>query len=494
MSGPTRKARARCREDPERYRPCVRCGGCLPPYGRWPEGVVCQHCAARAKRTSGVCAGCSHQGVLPGFDADGRPICRTCSGISLPVDCLRCATEAWLYRAGTCWRCALADQVDALLAGPDGNPPMALVPLADALKGMASANSGITWLRSARVQEMLRQLASGEVALTHAAIDALPASRTVEHMRELLVAHGALPGRDRYLAAFQRWCAPKLASVADPEHRRAVEAFVRWHVLPHLRNHAADTAVGTNSFLRAKQSVTTAIELLEWLSQRGRSLAEWTQGDVDAWFAGGTSTRKLSHPFAYWAIRTRRAGRVDVPRAEPRSHPKVSESERLSSLRRLLLNDALHLHWRVAGALVLLFGQPAVRISGLRLEQLSVLDGGRVRIRIAADWLEVPEPLAVLVCTHLAARPNMQTATNATSPWVFPGVLAGRHIDPGTLVTQLRSIGVPVMATKTGTWHQLVREGPPTLLAQALGISPVTAMKHAQAAGADWLRYASLAR
>lgn len=100
--------------------------------------------------------------------------------------------------------------------------------------------------------------------------------------------------------------------------------------------------------------------------------------------------------------------------------------------------------------------------------------------------------MSVLVAAHLAARPNMQTAANAQSQWVFPGCVAGRHIDPACLVTKLGSIGVPVMATKTGTWHQLVREGPPTLLAEALGISPMTAMKHAQAAGADWLRYASL--
>ena len=52
-------------------------------------------------------------------------------------------------------------------------------------------------------------------------------------------------------------------------------------------------------------------------------------------------TRKLSHPFVYWAIRTRRARKVDVPAFEPRSHPKVGESERLASLRRLLLNDTL---------------------------------------------------------------------------------------------------------------------------------------------------------
>jgi hypothetical protein len=62
------------------------------------------------------------------------------------------------------------------------------------------------------------------------------------------------------------------------------------------------------------------------------------------------------------------------------------------------------------------------------------------------------------------------------------------------LVTKLRRIGIPVMATRTGTWQQLVREGPATVLAEALGISRVTAMRHAQRAGADWLRYAACGR
>ena len=48
------------------------------------------------------------------------------------------------------------------------------------------------------------------------------------------------------------------------------------------------------------------------------------------------------------------------------------------------------------------------------------------------------------------------------------------------------------MAARAGTWHQLVREGPPSVLAEALGISPTTAMKHAETAGADWQRYAAL--
>jgi hypothetical protein len=292
----------------------------------------------------------------------------------------------------------------------------------------------------------------------------------------------------------QRWLDTKLAAIEDVEQRRLIQSFARWHLLPHLREQIEHGGVTPNTFLRTKQSTTVAIQLVAWLAERGQSAAYWTQHDLDAWFSDGTSTRHHSLSFIYWAIKTRRAPALEVPRPQPRSHPKVGEGDRLDSLRRLLLSDSIHLHWRVAGALVLLYGQPADRIAELPLDRVSALEDSRVRVRLAADWLDVPEPLSTLVQAYLAGRPNMRTAANPSCPWLFPGGMPGRPMNVGTLVRELAEIGVPVMATKTATWQQLVREGPPSVLAQALGISPVTAMKHAQRAGADWLRYAALSR
>ena len=164
MSGRPRKARVRQAPDPGRHRPCARCGECYPPYGRWPEGVVCEYCARLGMRTSGTCATCGHVGALPGLDDKRSPTCRACSGISLPLDCLRCGAEGQLYRAATCIRCALADDVDLLLGGPQGIIPSPLRPLADAIKTMASERSGITWLQSPKVKDLLRGLGRGEIA------------------------------------------------------------------------------------------------------------------------------------------------------------------------------------------------------------------------------------------------------------------------------------------------------------------------------------------
>ena len=80
------------------------------------------------------------------------------------------------------------------------------------------------WIRrNTAVQTTLRQLATGEASLDHATFDQLP-GRTTEYLRGLLVEHGCLPSRDRYLAAFENWLPAKLDRIPDPScaspHRR----------------------------------------------------------------------------------------------------------------------------------------------------------------------------------------------------------------------------------------------------------------------------------
>jgi hypothetical protein len=142
----------------------------------------------------------------------------------------------------------------------------------------------------------------------------------------------------------------------------------------------------------------------------------------------------------------------------------------------------------------LLFGQPGERIAGLTIGQVKVEPDERVLLNPAGDWIDVPEPLATLLRTYLTCRRNMATAANPDSAWLFPGGMPGRHIGAGHIASSLRAAGVPVLAARMGTWRQLVREAPPSILAAALGIAPVTAMKHAERAGGDWLRYAALRR
>ncbi len=117
--------------------------------------------------------------------------------------------------------------------------------------------------------------------------------------------------------------------------------------------------------------------------------------------------------------------------------------------------------------------------------------GAETRLKLGADWLDVPEPVAALLRQHLRDRSNMTTAANPASPWLFPGQLAGEHRSYRRLVRMLHQLGIPARAARLAAWRELARQAPPAILADALGVSAGTAMRHASLGGADWSAYAA---
>ena len=372
--------------------------------------------------------------------------------------------------------------------------PAHLRPLADGLVSMRRPQSGVVWLRrSAITREALRDLARDRIPCSHAALDALGADRAVEYLRLLLVRYGVLPPRDRRLADFQRWAAAKLDGIGNAEHRQLLERFLRWRLLRHLRSGSATAApLGHGPYQRAKQRLTVAIAFLAWLAGRGRQLGECTQHDLDQWFATGPTTRRHVITFLSWARQQRIIRNVEIPviSTDGAEACPPGTDARLAAIRRLLLDETLALGDRLAGCLVVLYGQQPSRIAALRTTDVSCADGA-TRLKLGADWLDVPEPVAALLRRHLRNRSNMTTAANPASPWLFPGQLAGEHRSYRRLVRVLHQLGIPARASRLAAWRELVREAPPAVLADALGVSPGTAMRHAFLGGADWSAYAA---
>jgi len=486
----TRRARARTiPSDPTRWAPCTRCGTSYQRARLWPEGRVCHYCATAALQRHGRCASCDHDGVLPGFDTAGAPTCLTCSQIPAEAHCRRCGAEAPLGRSSTCWRCQLTRKTQTLLAGPGGTVPTPLQPLADAITTMPSANSGHTWLSNPSVARVLAQLTSGEVSLDHAALDRLPASRTVEHLRGLLIAEGCLFARDPHLAGYERWLATKLDTISDPEHRKTIDRFAHWHLLRQLRARAADGPISDGAFLNAKQSTTVAVGFLTWLAGRGIELHQLSQHELDAWFAAGPTTRKHAVRFLYWARDQRIVANLDIPVAHTNNTHLMGPRQRLDHLRRVLTDDTLGLAPRLAGALVLLFGASLDQIAALTLDDITSNDDG-VRIRLGTSPILLPDPVAGLLQAFLDdPRYRRNTVTNQHSRWLFPGVRPGKPIHLNTLSKMLDSAAVPARPARAGAWTELVRSAPPAILADALGISAATAMRYASRAGTNLLAY-----
>jgi len=471
----------------------VRCGQCYPGGAdNWPEGRVCKYCYLQARLRTGTCAGCGALTSLPGLNATGQPACTCCSGIAARFRC-GCGREVTAGERGRCWWCVLTELLTDVLAGPGGEVPAQLRPLAGGLMSMRRPQSGVVWLRrSAITRQTLRDLARGRVPCSHATLDAAGADRAVEYLRLLLVRYGVLPPCDRRLADFQRWAAAKLGAVGDPEHRQLLERFLRWHLLRHLRSASTATApLGHCPYQRAKQRLTVAIAFLAWLASRGHRPGECTQHDLDGWFASGPSTRQHALTFLSWARQQRILRGVELPVIHTETEaPAPAPTTRLAAIRRLLLDDALAPGDRIAGCLVVLYGQPVSKVAALRTTDVSCT-GDVTRLRPGTDWLDVPEPLATLLRHHLRNRGNMTTAANPASPWLFPGQLAGEHRSYRRIVRVLHQLGIPARASRLAAWHQLVHEAPPAVLADALGVSPDTAIRHAHLAGANWAAYAS---
>ncbi|GEL27147.1 hypothetical protein PSU4_61010 [Pseudonocardia sulfidoxydans NBRC 16205] len=113
-------------------------------------------------------------------------------------------------------------------------------------------------------------------------------------------------------------------------------------------------------------------------------------------------------------------------------------------------------------------------------------------LRLGPYPVLLPEPLAELVRRLIAdPRYRRNTAANARSRWLFPGATPGCPIRPQSLQNMLRNIGIDPRPARAGTWLQLVRQAPPSVLADALGLSPTAAMHYARLAGTGFSAYAT---
>jgi hypothetical protein len=170
-----------------------------------------------------------------------------------------------------------------------------------------------------------------------------------------------------------------------------------------------------------------AIAFLAWLDGRGRHLGDCAQHDIDAWFGTGPTTRRHVITFLSWARQQRIIRNLEVPaiRAAGAEACPPGSDARLAAIRRLLVDETLAPGDRIAGCLVTLYGQQVSTIATLRTTD-TCRAGDATRLKLGADWLDVPEPVAALLQQHLRNRANMTTAANPDSPWLFPGATRRR--------------------------------------------------------------------
>ncbi len=453
-----------------------------------PDGPLCAACHVAAVHSRGPCARCGEDRLLPGVDGAGRRLCLVCAGIEEDYTCRRCGTESALVRKLCEW-CHLGDVLDDLLVGD-----VELGPLRARLLEAARPDRIIIWLYGAHARDLLRGLASGTVPVTHEGLDRFSNRASADHVRGLLVAAGMLPARDEGLARFDRWLAEHLGEHAvTEEDLKVLRQFSTWRVRADLATRARRRALTQGQVNNATQRLRVAGALLTWLRGRRRDLAGCTQADLDAWFATPPSTRVQASPFLRWAMATGLAPKLELSRGRFGNAPVVDRAHRLEILRRLLDPSTGRLEHRVAAMMLVLLGQPFTRIATLTLPDVAVdVNASVVNVRLGEGFVPLPPPFSAMVVDLVAHRPNLNTAANPTSPFLFPGRTAGKHMAPATLRVAALRMGIDLVGARSGALRQLVLECPPPVVAEALGYSYQAIDRHAQRAGSPWASYGAL--
>jgi hypothetical protein len=469
---------------------CARCGQDRPPQARWPEGPVCDPCYTAALRRRGPCSGCGELRRLVAPPGPAATTCATCAGLEAMCVCADCGIEDKLYEKGRCCRCSLRRRAAALLSGGTGQVPAELAAVLTAICSARNPRTALNWMRAGAGAAILADLAAGQIAAAHQALDQHPRPRAAGYLRQMLVAGAVLPPRDEELARAEQWLAGLLASMTVPEHRRLVRAFATWQVMPRLRRTSQARRRPRTYTARARNMISATVRFLSWLSARGTPLPACRQADIDDWLTAGPGAADV-RDFLAWAARQGHCQLFDIPRPPQRAGTAIGDSQRWDLVTRLLHDDSIQVTDRVAGCLVLLFGQTMTRVAAMTTSQVTRRGDG-IYVQFGRHEVPVPGTLGSLLLTLIAdGKPNTGTGSPAVSQWLFPGLLPGQPITPARLAGRLRALGIPVQAGRRAALTGLAAQLPAAVLADTLGLQPGTAVRWMHDAGADWNRYAA---
>lgn len=488
MTSPRKRGRPRSTGSLE----CGRCHHMVPKIrARWPDGPVCGPCFTAAARNYGRCAFCGADRLLPGRSADGHDICRDCAGITTCLTCDNCGREAERLRGGNCARCLVSQQLEQLLK-PHSPPDMRIKRLIVELAAVPRPESILTWMRNADTANLLAQIGTRELPLSHAAFDALPPSRNVEHLREILVHHRMMPSRgDPIMVRFEAWVDHRLKSLEEkPVIHAPIEQYARWHHLRRLREPSQRPRNMANAIGFAKQQITEATKFLRWLlDEHGTAVDDLRQEHVDSYLSEGPTTRAAVRNFVRWRAAAGIAGPFETRHRTAAHTPLMTSARRLTLIKTTIEADHVVPSARIAGLILLLYGVPVSRIAELTVDDIDAsVDGTTIKV----GDLPAPIPGALLPLFHEFLNARTRGTMNHGSRWLFPGLNAGQHTSEQVLMKQLRGLGIDIKAARNGALHDLIKEIDPASLADLLGYTANTLNLHAARAAVPMATYPAI--
>ena len=467
-------------------RTCCRCGKFRFAHGLFPDGHICQACLRAALRDVRSCPGCGRGRPLIGRQGDGTAVCRECAGITREFTCRHCGYEGEFCLARTCLFCRNARKLAAFLDDGTGQPRKELLPLADYVRTQMNPERVGCWINIAGTRELLGDLASGRLDISHDALVAREDWRKAAYMRDLLVAAGVLPPVDRQLATYESWLLRRLDALGGHPHHRLLREFGLWHQLPRMRAAAAAGPLRQTAAKYARIRFRAAEDFLTWISERGVRPAGVAQADVDDFYnSHKVHLKQAVRVFLIWAIDAGHVPRCEVPVLRFGRGPGLTQDERIDLIRRFVVSGGLPLHLRAVTCLMLLYAQPLARIVRLTVGDV-VRDDRGLCIRFGTPPTPVPEPFAALL--------EEQAANPGGHGWLFPGRDVAQPRSYTGVYNDLRDAGLPMRNARTSALRDLVLQAPAPVVADALGFHQSTTTRQFTAAGGRWSRYAAACR
>lgn len=130
----------------------------------------------------------------------------------------------------------------------------------------------------------------------------------------------------------------------------------------------------------------------------------------------------------------------------------------------------MELRTRVAGLILLLYGQPLSRICALRNEDVTS-DHEGLWLRIGEQKVPIPLTFAEVVQACLSSeRPNTRLY-NKASPFLFPGQKVGDSISVPRMHGVLKEAGIEILPSRNKALLEHVKTCPAPIVAEMLGSS-----------------------
>jgi hypothetical protein len=362
---------------------------------------------------------------------------------------------------------------------------------------IATAEHEVTamrWIGKPSIAPVLSGLADGSIPLTHQALDGLPQRPVLAHLRQALVATGALPWRDEEMTRLEASLGRLLDSQPDPERRRLLHRYLIWHLVRRTRARNKDKPLSRQQSLLIRRLARGAIAFLDWLGSRGLTLDGCQQADLDYWLASGQATyREEAGRLIRWA-HPAKITTCYLPVAARWTGPAalLDHEDRWGTARRLLHDDSIRTEDRLAGLLVLLYAQNMTAISTMTTGQVQAGNDGPVRLHLGRVPVELPEPVASIARAVTANRKgHASIGATGPSPWLFPGGQPGRPISTARLTIRVEALGISPRQARSTALFQLAAEIPAAILARTLGVSTDVAVIWQRLSAGDWAAYAA---